>query len=148
MFARIFMTMWSCVCLWMASHVGEYSRAGPLKERTPAMAEERKPPDVPERATKAVTGPMTVPLNEFVLKPELYCHRDPEDLTNRDRLLPLMDSLTVEGLLNPVEIFRDPDGKPVVTKGHRRISAMRQLAKKKSAGFTEANPVQTTHAVT
>jgi hypothetical protein len=114
------------------------------------MAVERKHPDVPERATQALTRPTTVPLNEFVLRPEMYCHRDPEDLTNRDRLLPLMDSLTIEGQLNPVEFFREPEGKhgkPVVTKGHRRISALRQLARENRPGFTETMPVDSIEVV-
>jgi hypothetical protein len=106
------------------------------------MAKEKEAPVVPERATQAATRPVTVPLDEFVLKPELYSHRAPEELKDRDRLLPLMDSLTVEGLLNPVEFYRGPDGTPVVTKGHRRINALRQLAQENRPGFTAAMPVE------
>jgi hypothetical protein len=121
--------------------------AEPLAEGRSEMADDKKPPEAPERATHATTRPTTVRLNEFVLKPASYCHRDPEDLVDRDRLGALKDSLTVEGLLNAVEFFRDPDGKPVVTRGHRRISAMRQLAKENRAGFSDDMPVEAVEVV-
>jgi hypothetical protein len=106
------------------------------------MADDREAPVVPERATQATTRTTTVPLNEFVLRPELYCHRDEDELRDRNRLRPLMDSLTVEGLQTPVEFFRDADGRPVVDKGHRRISSMRQLARENTPRFTETMPVE------
>jgi hypothetical protein len=107
---------------------------------TPGADDER----VPGRAT---TRPTTVPLKDFVLRPARYCHRAPEELEDRDRLGALKDSLTGEGLLNPVEFFRDPDGKPVVTRGHRRISAMRQLAAENRAGFGDDMPVEAVEVV-
>src|SRR5262245_37518440 len=113
--------MWSCF-LWPVLHAGDCPRDGPIIERRARMTEERVPPEVLERATQAVTRPTTLPLNEFVLKPELYCHRDQEELKNRDRLKPLMDSLIVEGLRTPVEFFRDEAGNAIPTRGHRRIS--------------------------
>jgi ParB-like chromosome segregation protein Spo0J len=101
------------------------------------MAVQQDAPAIPERATQAQTRAVTVRLSDFLLKPELYSHRDPEDLSDRERLKPLMDSLVTEGLQNPVEFSRDAKGRPVPTKGHRRISAMRQLAKENTPGFTE-----------
>ena len=106
------------------------------------MSEEKKAPEFLERATQAVTRPMAVPLNEFVEKRELYCHRVDEELDETTRLKSLMDSLAVEGLQTPVEFFRDSDGKPVLTKGHRRITAMRGLAKQNTPGFTTDMPVE------
>jgi hypothetical protein len=111
------------------------------------MAEDSQAPEFLERATKAVIRATTVPLNEFVLKPELYCHRDPEELSDIDRLKPLMDSLIIEGLEHPPEFFRDPDGKPVVDQGHRRISAMRELARQNTPGFSETMPVEAIEVV-
>src|SRR3954463_6268352 len=99
------------------------------------MATDQDAPAAPERATQAETRPATIRLSEFLLKPEVYSHRDPEDLTDRDRLKPLMDSLVTEGLQNPVEFYRDAGGRPVPTKGHRRISAMLQLASENTPGF-------------
>jgi ParB-like chromosome segregation protein Spo0J len=110
--------------------------------RREMMAEEIKAPEFLERATKAATRSMPVPLNEFVLRPELYCHRADEELDKADRLESLMASLTVEGLQTPVEFFRSPDGKPVLVKGHRRITSMRALAKKNTPGFSENMEVQ------
>ncbi len=106
------------------------------------MAKETDAPVIPERATRATTRPATVPLNEFVLRPELFCHRKPEELQDRERLQPLMASLTVEGQQAPVEFYRGPDGQAVATKGHRRISAMRQLAKENTPNFTLTMPVE------
>ena len=62
------------------------------------MAEIKKAQEVPERATQAVTRPMTVPLSEFVLEPERYCHRDPAELTDRDNLEPPSASSASEAL--------------------------------------------------
>jgi hypothetical protein len=60
-------------------YAGAYPRAGPLNERRPIVAEENEEaPVVPKRATKATPRADTLPLNEFVLRPELYCHRDNE----------------------------------------------------------------------
>jgi hypothetical protein len=100
------------------------------------MAQTKEAPAIPERATQAETRPTTERLSDFQLKPESFYHRDQAELADPDRLKPLMDSLAVEGLQTPVELFRGPDGKPVPTKGHRRISAMRQLAKQNTPGFT------------
>jgi hypothetical protein len=101
----------------------------------------------PERATHPTMRPATVPLNSLVLKAATYCHRDLEELEDRDRLSALKDSLTVEGQLTAVEFFRDSDGKPVVTRGHRRISALRQLAKENRAGFTHDMPVEAVEVI-
>src|ERR1700722_10131963 len=103
----------SVMYLCVASRAGAYPRAGPNLERRPEMAQKQETPVIPERATQAVTRPTSLPLNEFVLKPEQFCHRDQAELTDIERLRPLMDSLTVEGLETPVEFVRDSTGKPV-----------------------------------
>jgi hypothetical protein len=104
--------------------------------------DEEESPKLPERATTATTKPTTVSLNEFVLEPELYCHRDKRELEDEERLKPLMNTLVVEGHQTPVEYFRTKEGKRVVTKGYRRISAMRLLAKQNTPNFTETMPVK------
>lgn len=125
-----------------AGGLGDRPAAGPVFEWSVFMTEPLKPPDIPERATQATTRPMTVPLDEFVLMPELYCPRDPLELTDDTRQETLMNSLTVEGQLSAVEFFRRDDGKPVPTRGHRRITAMRRLAERNTPGFTPKMPVQ------
>jgi hypothetical protein len=106
------------------------------------MATPKDAPAPLERATKAATHHASVPLNKFVLRPELYCFRDPEELNDESRLMPLLNLLVVEGMQTPVEFFFDSEGNPVTTKGHRRISAMRLAAKKNMPGFTDAMVVQ------
>jgi ParB-like chromosome segregation protein Spo0J len=106
------------------------------------MADDKKAPAVPERATPAATKPAKVPLNEFLLLPERYCHRDEQELTDIERLRPLVDSIAAEGLQTPPEFFRDEKGRPVIVKGHRRISALRWLADKGTAGFKPNMPVE------
>jgi ParB-like chromosome segregation protein Spo0J len=98
------------------------------------MSADGKSGQFPERATKATTKPTKVRLSDFKLKPASYCHRDMQEL-EEENLRPLMDSIAAEGLQNVPEFFRDPDGQPVVTKGHRRITAMRFLAAKNVDGF-------------
>jgi ParB-like chromosome segregation protein Spo0J len=95
----------------------------------------------------ATTRPTTVPLNEFVLKPELYCHRDPAELTDRERLKPLMDSIRTHGLLSPVEFYRGPDGKPIPDEGHRRISGLRFLVEDGVPGFTATMPIPSVEVI-
>jgi ParB-like chromosome segregation protein Spo0J len=99
------------------------------------MSEKENLSPEPHRSA-AKTQPTTVPLNEFVLKPALYCHRDPAELTDRERLKPLMDSIRTQGRLSPVEFFRGPDGEPIPDQGHRRISCCRFLAQDGVVGFT------------
>jgi ParB-like chromosome segregation protein Spo0J len=83
-----------------------------------------------------VTKPVKVRLDQLVLLPERYCHRDPAELNDPARLRSLADRIADEGLQTPVEFYRDGQGRPVITKGHRRISALRLLAKEKRPGFT------------
>jgi ParB-like chromosome segregation protein Spo0J len=106
------------------------------------MAQDKKPPAVPERATQAATKPTRVPLSDFILIPEQFCHRDDRELKDEDRLRSLMDSLAAEGLQTPVEFYRDGNGRPVIVKGHRRISALRRLAQQGKPGFTADMPVE------
>jgi ParB-like chromosome segregation protein Spo0J len=126
---------WTFSC--QAPLAGERARAGPSLRR-PEMAIDKEGPPNQGRAT---TRPTTVPLNEFVLKPELFCHRDPAELTDRARLKPLMDSIQAHGLLSPVEFFRGPAGEPLLDEGHRRISGCRFLAQDDVPGFTATMPI-------
>lgn len=111
-------------------------RAGSFFERSPKMGEEKKEaPEFLERATQATTRPVTVPLDEFLQKRDLYCHRDDSEL-EEPALRSLMDSLVVEGLHDPIPFFRDSDGKPVPTGGHRRLTSMGILADRNTPGFS------------
>jgi hypothetical protein len=114
MFSQIRTAAWLCilVCLGLAVvGLGDRAAAGHILWRA-TMAKDKEAPVIPERATHAVTRPMSVPLNEFVLRPELYGHRDKAELDDSERLKSLMDSLTVEGLQTAVEFFRDADTNP------------------------------------
>src|SRR4051812_45649006 len=89
-------TVWSCSLLSAALFLAISARDGPILWRA-IMAEEKEAPVIPERATEATTVMTTVPLDEFELLPEFFCHRDPKELEDRELLLPLMNSLIVEG---------------------------------------------------
>jgi hypothetical protein len=106
------------------------------------MSSDKQVPGGPERAAQAATKPVKVPLDQFVLLPERYCHRDPAELKDPKRLEPLAASIAAEGLQTPVEFYRDAQGRPVITKGHRRISAQRRLADTKRPGFPPDMPVE------
>ena len=145
MFRQLFTAAW----LWFlvfglaAGDLGDRSAAGHFSRRT-LMSDMSGKKDVPvflERVTEAVMFPVDVPLNEFLLKPELYCHRDEGELDEKS-LQPLMDSLVIEGLHTAVEFFRDSEGRPVPIRGHRRITAMRILAERNTPRFTATMPVQ------
>jgi hypothetical protein len=56
-------------------------RAGPVL-RTVQMAKEREAPAGPERATRAMTGPAKVRLDQLVLMPDRYCHHDLRQLND------------------------------------------------------------------
>ena len=58
--------------------------------------------------------------------PDVFCHRGPDAL-KEENVADLYDSLIMEGLQVPVEYTTDPDDRKVVTKGHRRLSALRAL---------------------
>jgi len=90
----------------------------------------------PAAATAATTRLTKVPLDEFVLITEDFCHRNADELTDPDKLRPLMDSLVAEGLQIPIEFARDAAGRPVPTKGHRRVTCLRLLARANTPGFT------------
>ena len=148
MFAALFLALWPGLLFGQApGSCVDCREAGPVFQRRTAMSEKVQAPEFPERATTATTRPMTVPLDEFVLKPELYCHRRKGLSDDEATQKPLRDSLTVEGLLTPVEFFRDSDGKCVIVKGHRRIIAMRELAKRNTPGFSANMPVEAVEVV-
>jgi ParB-like chromosome segregation protein Spo0J len=147
-FKRILTVLVAVICSVLGPP-GFARRVGPPVERRPKMAQERKAPAVPERATQAATRPVKVRLDQFVLVPERYCHRDKAELEDPARLRPLADSIAREGQQTPVEFYRDDKGRLVITKGHRRISALRLLAKDKRAGFApdmEAEAIEVTGA--
>jgi ParB-like chromosome segregation protein Spo0J len=47
-----------------------------------------------------------------------------------------MESIKVEGLKNPPEVFTDKDGQMVLVTGHRRVTSVRLLADDGVEGFT------------
>lgn len=89
-----------------------------------------------ERETKANARQVTVRLNELVMLPELFCHRGPKGLDEAS-VADLFDSLTMEGLQVPVEFYVDPENRKVLTKGHRRVTACRILARENTPHFSE-----------
>ena len=100
------------------------------------------------RATNATTKRIKIRLDEIKIDTERYCHRDNNALTD-ESLKSLMDSLILEDLQNPVEIYRDEDGNAILLKGHRRVTACRLLADKNEPGFTrdrEVDAIEVTNA--
>ncbi|MBL8797944.1 MAG: hypothetical protein JNM56_28860 [Planctomycetia bacterium] len=88
-----------------------------------------------QRETEAKTKPMVVALNELEMLPQVYCHRcGPEGLKEED-VADLFDPLTMEGLQVPVEFHVDPDGRKVLVKGYRRVTACRLLAQRNTPHF-------------
>jgi hypothetical protein len=102
---------------------------------TPQSVSDATPPDP---ATRATTRPVKIRLDHLLLKPETYSHRDPAELNieKPEKIRSLADNIAEIGLQTPVEFYREKDGQPVVTKGHRRVSALRLLAKENKPGFT------------
>lgn len=139
----LFMALWSWFLVFgpiPGSHC-DCRAPGPILWRNVMSEEQKEDPVILERATQATTRPVTVPLNEFVLKPELYCHRDDGDL-EEDSLKSMMESLVLEGMHSPVEFFKDGDGKPVLIRGHRRIKASGFLVQRNTPGFSSGMPIE------
>ena len=106
------------------------------------MKPDKNKPEILERATAAETKRTHVRLDELAFDTERYCHRESESL-KEENLTSLLNSLTLEGLQVPVEYFEDvATKKKVLTKGHRRVSALRILANKNTPGFAEDMEVE------
>jgi ParB-like chromosome segregation protein Spo0J len=99
------------------------------------MEYENKEPEILSRMSAATTKRTTVRLDKITFDTDRYCHRDPEAL-GYESLQSLMDSLTLEGLQVPIEVFIDENGNIVLLKGHRRVYAHLGLADKNAPGFT------------
>lgn len=97
--------------------------------------------EVLELATKARVERKEAQLDQLQMKPEHYCHRAEVELS-RTTLKPLMDSLALEGLQTPVEVYAEAKGQLVVVKGHRRVMAMRLLADDNHPSFKHNMSVQ------
>jgi len=100
------------------------------------MAKDKIPPAVPERAAPATTRPVKVRLDQLVVEPERFCHRELAELTDPARLRPLAESIFATGLQVPIEFFKDEKGRLVETSGHRRRAALRLLAEEHRPGYT------------
>jgi ParB-like chromosome segregation protein Spo0J len=88
-----------------------------------------------QRETEAQTKQTLVALNELELLPDVFCHRGPNGL-DEEHVADLFESLIMEGLQVPVEFTTDPDDRKVLTKGHRRVTACRILARRNTPNFT------------
>jgi hypothetical protein len=98
-------------------------------------------------ATAAMLRPTTSRLDELVLEPERFMHR-PQDALSETRLAPLRESIITEnGIHSRITYFVDPQGRKVVVRGHRRTTALRQLAAQKQPGYTEVMEVPTEEIV-
>jgi ParB-like chromosome segregation protein Spo0J len=105
-------------------------------------------PEILERASQAITKRCKARLDEVAFDTDRYCHRD-EDALTADNLKTLMDSLVLEGLQVPIEFHVDGEGKKVLVKGHRRVTACRLLADKNTPGFSrdmEVDAIQVQNA--
>jgi len=87
------------------------------------------------RATSATTEHRQIPLDQIKIDKDLFCHRNPEALLP-EKLETMMDSLILENIQVPVEVFKNEKGNYTLIKGHRRVSACRLLADKNEPGFT------------
>ena len=96
---------------------------------------ENSEPKVVKRVTTAKRVQKTARLDELVMQPELFCHRGPKGLEEAN-VSDLFDSLIMEGLQVPIEYYVDKDGRKIVTKGHRRITACRILARMNTPNFS------------
>lgn len=141
MLTRVFLAMWPGFFFGLVLCSFDCSAAGHVPVRRIPMEKDVKVPVVPERATQAATRPVMVPLNEIILVPKKFCHRNDAELTDVKKLRPLMDSIAAEGLQDPIEIVRDEQGRPVLVKGYRRASSLKALAKGLTPGFTHDMPV-------
>lgn len=136
MSARFYMAAVAMIWFGPGPSPGLNQRAGPSVRLEVRMSNERKPPDTPGREPRAVTRPVMVRLDQLVLIPERFCHRDPAELDDSARLRPLADSILANGLQVPIEYFMDDQGRKVVDSGHRRTSALRLLAREGRPGYT------------
>jgi hypothetical protein len=119
----------------------EPAAQAPAKAPPPAAAPKAQPADAGGQPGQAKSELIFLRLGQIVLRPDLYCHRPAEELTE-DRLASLMESIRTEkGIQVPVEVAYGPDGLPVLTRGYRRISAARLLADQRVAGFSLDMPV-------
>lgn len=92
-----------------------------------------------EPMTRHMTGQTkrrTVRLSDLKMNTDRYCHRQHEELDEKV-LEPLMDSLVLEGLRQPVTIYTDSQGNEILIGGHRRVSGLRFLARRNQSGFSE-----------
>lgn len=100
------------------------------------MAEDTKPTELLERAMAATSRRCTVPLNEFSMLPERYCHR-PEEELSPEKLELFLDSLVLEGGVRvPVVFFTDAQKNKVLISGHRRIQGCKILVERNEPHFT------------
>jgi ParB-like chromosome segregation protein Spo0J len=146
------MAAWPCILMLLALLVGALPRVGPSVEGRQAMPE-RKPPagTAPTTVTKpeGAQNPIVqvrsrlirVRLGQLVLRAEDYSHRI-EGALARDGLWALMESIKVEGLRHPPEVFAAGDGTYVVVTGHRRVGSLNLLAEDGVAGFSQDTEVE------
>src|SRR5262245_25012380 len=146
MFSRIYMIAWSCVLFSSGPALAINERARPMLHRRALMSENvkgkekldlptaTKPEGAQPLAAKPRTQIIRVRLSQLVLRVEDYSHRAKGAL-ERDALRPLLDSIKMEGLRHPPEVFALGDGTYVIVSGHRRYSCLVLLAQDGVAGF-------------
>jgi hypothetical protein len=114
---------------------GIHQQTGPILWRVVMEKEKEAAPGGPEGSPKV--RPVMVRLDQLILIPERFCHRDPQELTDPARLRPLADAIFARGGIQvPIEFFIDGQGQKVVDAGHRRTAASRLLAQENKPGYT------------
>ena len=101
------------------------------------MAEKKKTEEA-KRETQARTELIAVRLDQIGQRPELYCHRDPEALSDA-KLKLFAEQLIREGLQVPIEVVDEPAGAPkpyTLLKGYRRVGGLHLAARMNTPGFT------------
>jgi hypothetical protein len=140
MFARITAAMWQRAFVGLALALGNSLPAELFSEGSFQVADETKVPDAPDRIPPK-TRAITIQLQEL---PDFsdektplddYCQRIREKLTE-PYLEEVGESLRLEKQIDPIQVFKNTDGKWGVVTGHRRVAAMYLQMKKQVAGFT------------
>lgn len=108
------------------------------------MSKSTKQPDVVlTHMNPSNLGPIfELPLDQIKSRPEDFRHRDDADLNVKsESMKDLMNSLTTEGLQEPLIVHRDDNGSYVQTTGHRRRAAIEALADANVGNFKRDMPV-------
>src|SRR5262245_20581246 len=103
--------------------------------------------EVVSQATAATGQRTTVRLDQVKFDVERFCHRRGQALQD-EALARIADHLVLEnGIHEPIEVWRSPQGELVLINGYLRVAAARLNARKNVPGFTPDMEVEATLVV-